>query len=830
MPVTSIPPHTSLVDDQFIQIEGPDGILTGYHYDTQQRALYFKESQVIFPSFHGATHVAEDPVPNATCDTPGLMAADDKCKLDALLQTRIGVLGFQGAGFADDGGWMSGDIMLAAGTDFISLERIGNVIRFTVDSPTPLICNCESCQQIFFVQDETDTISIRPPTCSGKLPGINSYGELKVYVFPESTIVDTNNAAASLNNKGKFPSLIFKRYDDSITPGMAELDIVLKRDTNNLLQTEIGWAFTPGAAGVAQSVWFMGKDNDGNQIRFDLSPEADADLLGAILYKGHSITKQMGVIVDFTSTILSTNQYSVRMWNVNNQAVVGNVFTAKNVWQYSNPENAFSGNNAKTLLLDGSIDILPIGTLVDLWSFKVGEISGEPINRYYFSKKPSLNPNYMWSWVDAIQFGDVAIARQEVQPGDGSEDKDSAVQVSAIRDFEKNSWGLTGFDDPVLDFDIVATAGTEESDISAQHRAVIDTSIPALKVVPSVVALDNFSERPVWLWNKANICNALVRLDIGRPSSSLFTPYDVVLRGTIDEHVSTYMRIIDKGIVGGLHFIRVCGVHFNDLPPFGDLRILYPYDNQNLVYHYNRKFMFPSYNSGTAGTVGTEITAGVNEFYCDSITLAGGNASNVEYPGNVGDVVELLHQEYSSPVVRLEFNYTDSTGLVELQFKVGTLDMSLPYENDAANNDLDDYVRGLTPGYAVSAVYSQAGTFTGVGTRPDSTPDDFVVYDGGAQAGGSASEYWNRLEIMLRDNQVWIWWNSLLIPPSSTLSAGLPTPTAISTPYFTIESDDNKPSGKTGLRLWPGSTVRRMDVRTQLTTYSEFTHGQLEIT
>lgn len=272
MPITQIPAHTSLNDEQFLQIEGPDGLTTGYQYDEQQRALYFKESQVIFPSFHGSSHIAEDPVPNATCDTPGLMAADDKCKLDALLQTRLGVLGFQGAGFPDDGGWMQGDIILAAGTEFISLERIGNVVRFTVDSPIPLNCACEECQQIFWVQDETDIASIRPPTCGGKLPGVNAYGEMKIYLFPESTIADPNNVSATLNNKGTHPALIFKRFDDAIVPGAAEHELVLKRDPNNTLQTEIGWAFTPGATGVPEMVWFMGKDNDGNQIRFDLEP------------------------------------------------------------------------------------------------------------------------------------------------------------------------------------------------------------------------------------------------------------------------------------------------------------------------------------------------------------------------------------------------------------------------------------------------------------------------------------------------------------------------------------------------------------------------------
>lgn len=1231
MTVSQIPSSSGLVDQQFIQVVGPNGLTTGFQYDEQQKALYFKESQVLFPSFHGTSHVAEDPIPVATCDTPGLMAADDKCKLDALLQTRLGVLGFQGAGFPDDGGWMQGDVILAAGTEFISLERIGNVIRFTVDSPIPLNCacfkegarvlmsdgttkaieditigdevithtgqvkpvinlmrnnfsgkianwkvdkhsgesfsitanhpvmalkremaffasgkvrpvvldrpdwteagelgagdlvvrrrshnmikdietidvlqelgegyvekdglvyphivggtrdgqidgmahgiprhiavdddlldligyyaaegsadiknglrftihtdelafgeigseirrkltnvfliepkiqdkhtengkdiqvcskalamlfygwigvgktkkfpewvmslpaakqrrifaslirgdgyvththatnyitlsltarslidqslfiaercgwepahqpnkfipgksiryrmsittskahdlckllgveykssklnrerviedqvmhridewseeyydgivynfevmgdnsyivdgivvhNCEECQQIFWVQDETDISSIRPPTCGGKLPGVSAYGEMKIYLFPESTITNPSNPSATLNNKGNYPAFIFKRYDDTIIPGAAEHEMILKRDSYNSLVTEIGWAMTPGATGVPEMVWFMGKDNDGGQIRFDLSSESDPGLLGSLLYNGHLITKKMGVVTDYTATILSTNQYTTREWNVDTAKAIGDAFTARNVWQYANPENPTSGSNPKTLILDSSIDLLPIGTTVDLWAFKVGEVAGEPILRWYFSRKPSLNPNYIWTWVAATQFGDVAIAREEVAPSGGSEDKDSAVQVSAIRNFERNVWGLTGYDDPLIWYDIASTGGTEMADITQQHRASIDTTLPGLVVEASADAIDNFSERPVWLWNRRNYCNTISRIDIGRPDSSDFVPFDFVMRAQIDENENRYMRVLGTGNVNGLNYVRICGAHFHDLPPFGSIRVISPGDNHNKIYNYTRKFMFPSVLA--EGTEGTEPTSGYAAavINCDSIVLTG-NASdtngNDAYSGSNGDIVELLHQEYNATVVRVEYSYNSGTGLVELQFKVGVLDMSLPYEEDIAD-DSDDYVRGLAPGYAVSAVYSQAGTFTGIGTQPSASPDGFVVFDGGMQIGGIQDEYWNRLEIMVRDDQVWIWWNQLLIPPSTTLSSVLPTPVDINTPYFPVTLDPNNQFGKNGLRMWPGAKLRRMDIRTQITMYSEFTYGQLEVT
>jgi hypothetical protein len=242
--------------------------------------------------------------------------------------------------------------------------------------------------------------------------------------------------------------------------------------------------------------------------------------------------------------------------------------------------------------------------------------------------------------------------------------------------------------------------------------------------------------------------------------------------------------------------------------------------------------MFPSTaidKDGTWGTGATEVTDHVSDVAaCDTIILVSGNG--LPYPGNTGDMIELLHQEYNSPILRVEMSYNESTQVIDAQFKVGLLDMTLPYEEDVLDDDVDDYVRGLAPGYAVSAIYSQAGPYSGVGSQPDASPEGFVVYDGGAQIGGTQSEYWNRLEVMVRDSQVWIWWNNLLIPPSTGLSANLPDPVDITTPYFTIDYDPTRPFGKFGARLWPGSSIRRFDIKTQISLFSEFSYGQLEIT
>jgi hypothetical protein len=96
---------------------------------------------------------------------------------------------------------MVGDIILAAGSEFINIERIGNTVRFTVDSPVPLNCGCETCAQIFWIQDESATRAIRPPSCNGIMPDVNAYGELKIYTLPESTIVDPQDPLPALQTK-----------------------------------------------------------------------------------------------------------------------------------------------------------------------------------------------------------------------------------------------------------------------------------------------------------------------------------------------------------------------------------------------------------------------------------------------------------------------------------------------------------------------------------------------------------------------------------------------------------------------------------------------------
>jgi len=808
MVLTKVPDSSSLADQQFIQITGPDGIISSFVYNRETRALYAKESQVIAPGAHGISHIAEDLVPGATCDTPGLLSADDKCKLDALLQTRFGVLGFQGAGFPDDGGWMQGDIILAAGSEFISLERIGNVIRFTVDAPIALNCSCEACAQIYWVQDETDVSAIRAPSCAGKLPGINGYGELKFYLLPEATIVDPTNPSAVLNSKGSYPSLIFKRYDDSITPGLGELELTLRRDPTNTTEMSVGWAFTPGASGVPECVWAMGEDSAGNRITFELDSETNTNLMGALLYKGNLLTKKTAVVVDYTPQVLSTNQYTCRLWDATSSTPIGGEFTATNIWKYSNPEAGTTGSDSKELVLDRTAGLLDVGTIVDIWYFKVGEVSNEPILRYFFIKEPVTKAVDLWSATGAVEFGDTLTARSELQPDEANDtDISSYAQSNDVRTFERTIWGITNFDNPLILFTDAETAGPDSTsviDLNDQHRAYVDQTLPGLRVDAATGATEPYSERPVYLWNRMNIGNMLATIDIGRPVENNFPPYDILLSAPIDSYDNIYLRIVGKGefIEAAGHYILVKGAHFRDLPNSGTLRMLT--GSRNLIWHYTDKLMYPTLDD-------------------DAIALAG----TLECPGEITDVAELLHEEYNGPCVRVEFNSiigTEST--VHVQFKVGTLDMSEQYEEDASTDDVDDYVRGLKPGYAVSGIYTQNGVYTGVGTPPEVDVDGFVVYEGG-QVDGTEQEYWNQLEIMQKDGQVWLWWNGLLIPPSTTLSAALESPVSISTPYFPVTIPTQ--SGKFGLRLWPGVKLRRALLRAQNRHYSEYTRGQLEL-
>lgn len=802
---TKIPSHSEVSDSQVIQVSGPDGRSISYQYDKEQRTFYASESSVI-SSAHGSTHISTDPIPEATCDMPGLMSADDKCKLDALLQTRIGVLGFMGAGFPDDGGWLTGDIILASGTDFITIERIGNIVRFVVDAPIPLNCSCESCTQIYWVQDETDVSAIRPPSCGGKVPGVNGYGELKFYLLPENTIVNPAKPSDALNLKGRYPSLVFKRFNSSTTTGTAEFHLTLARSTSNQLQTTLGWSMTPGTSNIAECQWFMGYDNDNNLMKFAFKPNLEPGMLGSLLYKGHSITKAMGVITEYTQNILTSNQYNLKWWDVVNQEVVGTQFTATNIWQYTN-----AGLSTQELVLDASRDLLAIGTLVDVWFFEIGGTGSSTIYRYYINEAPPSSSASAWSQIGAISFGDELTAKEESEPTSGETDIRASTSLSNFRDWEQAIWGITNYNTPLyVETDL--EDGVSVSEIrNGQHKARIDTDLPGLIIDRTAIAdaTGNFSERPAYIWNRIQSKNSLVTMKIGRPEiittspTGVFPPYDILIGAPIDSYDTLFLKVKASGAVSGssLYYARVTGVQYKDIPEFGTLRILNNSGTGTAASNSVWNYQYKALDNGT-------------DF---SVTLI----SSTPYPGADNDIVELAHQDYDAPCVRLQFAQDGDE--IQLQFKVGTLSMSDTYEGNSIN-DLDDYVRGMADGYAVSSIYTQAESWSGLGSKPAVSVDDFVVYDGGSVG---STEYWNELEIMFRSGQVWIWWNGLLVPPDSVESADLDSPVTISTPYFPVSTPLE--FGKFGMRLWPGAKVRSIIARAQNRDYSEYTRGQLVV-
>jgi hypothetical protein len=804
MPLTKIPLHTSLVDKQWIQVSGPDDIISGFAYDAETRSLWGRDSQISQIGIHGTSHISSDPIPTATCDTMGLMAADDKCKLDALTQMRLGIVGFQGGGFPDDGGWLQGDVILAAGSEFVSIERFGNVIRWTVDSPIPLSCNVETCASIFWVQDETEVASIRPPSCAGKLPGTSSYGELKVYLLPESMIIDPADPATSLNKKTNYPSLIFKRYDDSVAPGVAEFEMVLKRTASNNTQTNVGWAFTPGAGATPECVWFMGSNSNGDQVRFDLNMESAPGILGGLLYNGNLLTKRSAVITDYTTQILATNQYVCKWWDVHGATVADNAsFIATNVWQYSYPEG---GVNSKQLILDKTIGILPIGTIVDMWFFQVGSVNDVPIRQYVFNCKPALDAQNVWSEVGGVEFGTQLTARTEPATPTATFDYEL---VNDVRNLEHKIWGMTGIDPPYLLTEVTGETGGSQImifDVNDQYIAHIDTSLPGLRVDRQSTT-ETYRQRPVCLWNRHIGSSSLVNIHLGRPDETgIYPPYDILLNAPIDSNEEYFLNVVETGPLANDtgYYALFRGATFEDLPQNGYIRLL------------------TGLNAGTTWRYDYKAICSLHAE--DVVALIG----STPFTGLITEVAQVLHQEYNSPCVRLNFTLT-AENKVELYFKVGTLDMGRDYEDDTISV-ADDFVRGLAPGYAVSGTYIQDAPYNGSGTAPGVNVPGFIVYDGGYGLSPNTTgnvEYWNELEIMQRGSQVWIWWNGLLIPPSTDASGILPTPVAVSTPYFPIIRET--PMGKFGMRMFPGCKLRRIAVRGYDRAFSEYVHGQLEL-
>lgn len=777
--------HDNYLDSTIVEIDGPDGSVLRYQYDEQQRAFYTRETSIPFTGRHGTTHIGTDPIPAATCTTPGLMAADDKCRLDALIGTRIGVLGFTGAGFPDDGGFMDGDVILAAGSEAISLERVGNVIRFVVDMPAIFSCSNEDCLQIYWVQDETDIAAIRPPINGGKLAGVNSYGELKVYLFPENTLINPANPSTTLLRKAFYPSFIFKRYDDGIGANEGEIDLVLKR--NEAGTSIVGWGFTPGATGKPEWQVFLGVDDDNNRISFKLDGSTNSGVLGALLYNGHVITKRAAIITSYDPTVVSSNIYRARWWDTHNKEYVGDEFSITNQIQWD--------LTTDTPVVDAASDsLLPIGQIVDVWSFRIGETNGQPMYVHYCRTYPPINTGNLWTTIGSIQFGDLYV---DSGTGTGIATTDDLIGI------ESSQWGAVGIGDELN----IYNTGDGGYATAVNRRSAINTSIPALVVQPD--AKDPTRELPVMLWHRANLRDAYLEIHLARPEqigATNYPPIDVMLRAPVDSSGRKYGRVTSKFTInGGDHDqavgLVITGIAYEAIQANGNLRIVY--NTTDFDYGTGCRYIAKMANYAAMGSVIVVVAA-------DSVTIPA-----------VDDIVEFSPSLLKCTTARFQFEYNSGHDII-MQPTVGLLDTTINYGGD--DGVRNDNAGTFEEGYAVGGKNWQDGAVIQGSTGISSFPNGFIVYTG---SGGSGEEVFNILRIKVEDYKVWIWWNDLLLPPSITENAALPTPMDISSPYYPIM--DVVQYGKFGLRLWPGAKIRRFIVKSKPTKFSEFTFGQLEV-
>lgn len=774
--------HENYLDASLVKVPGPDGSIVTYQYDEQQRAFYTRESALPFAGRHGTTHISTDPIPTATCTTPGLMSADDKCRLDTLMGTRIGVLGFTGAGFPDDGGFMDGDVILAAGSEYISLERVGNVVRFVVDIPAVYSCGTEDCQQIYWIRDETDVAAIRPPANGGKLFGTNVYGEMKIYLFPENTIINPANPSTLTNIKPYVPTFVFKRYDDGTGTNEGEIDLVLKR--NDAGTATVGWGFTPGSTGKAEWQVFLGVDDDNSRISFKLDGNTTPGILGALLYNGHVITKRSAVITGYHSSVVSTNIYMAKWWDINNKTDIGDAFAVTN-----QPQWDLSGDIP---VLDAATDsLLLIGQIIDVWSFKVGETNGVPAYVHYCRERPPINASNLWITLSAVQFGDTLL-------------DETSESVSDLKTLDPNTWGSAGINDAL---NLYVDASTVVLNQSGQVSVIPDP--PCIEVVENPISASD-QEVPVLLWHKASLRDAYIEAHFAAPNleqAHVYPPIDVLLRAPMEAYSRRYLKVIGRvsmppgGSFDSLWAIVVEGVPYNEIPQSGLLRQLYLSGDYEYgqVYRYMKKLL--NYGDGHQVLLIMEGTGG-------------------PFPTD-GSIVEVMPQEFKAPALRLQFGETDSY-VYTMQPRVGILDMAAAYRSSDAN--INDLAADFMPGYMVGNDHTQDGYVYTDSTGVTTSPEGFIVYEG---AGNANEELYNILRVKVEDNKIWVWWNNLLCSPNSAACAVLATPVDVTSPYYPFS--DVVQYGKFGLRLWPGARLRRFIVRSKPVKFSEFTLGQLEV-
>lgn len=740
-----LPEPESINDKDVITVAGPNNTPLTYVYDKQSRALYRQECDSTDGCRHGDSHVnGIDPIPLATCLSNGLMSADDKCMLESKIGTRIAVMGYSGSGIPDDGGFLGGDILFASKSSFIRIERFGNVITFNVDIPIPLSCGtCDECSELYLVQDETDVNAVRPPTCAGKLPGLNIYNDFTVNLIGNTNSTNSGNVSDILNRKSISPTFIFKRTSS----GDAFIELVLKRNSANS-QASVGWKFTPNTTtGTADCTYHMGLDQSGNQIRLNITPSNIPKALGLLEFNGVSITKQPAVVVDYTTNVLNDNKYQVRLLDIQTTTAIGDNITAQNMWKIENPLNSTTGQNPRKLALDYTYSLLDIGTVVDLVVINVGA----GVKQYYFSSKPEFDTAALWSKSSEASFGPFLGAKNAL---DGSGGSRSKLITSVQKNIEKSLWGITG----ILPYRILTNnTGTGGEELISD--LFYDTELPGLSYDPNGSGTTHF------VWSRQNLDNAILKLQVGKPTStSGITNIDIPLRSAFDSYEQFIGQVTAIQSDGSVAVSRIHG----EPSPHG---VMMSTNGGQFAYQ-------DSYVD--INDVDTFVLVGIN----DDMQL------------EIGDTVISIPDHYDQTMLRFEFKALG--GAIELKVMFGEFDSTL------------DSFTGTTQG---SGTYTQNASFTGVGTRPSVNVPGFIVYDGGSQIGGILPEYWNDIEIMVREEQLWIWWNKLLIVPST------------GRPYFNIPLG----AGKAGIKMVNNVNLRKIEIYSQVGVFSEFQYGNLQI-
>jgi hypothetical protein len=203
--------------------------------------------------------------------------------------------------------------------------------------------------------------------------------------------------------------------------------------------------------------------------------------------------------------------------------------------------------------------------------------------------------------------------------------------------------------------------------------------------------------------------NFYTKILVGQPEASTFPPIDILLRAPVDSFDDVYLKIIRRGVYEtgpfrGMNYIVVKGAHWKDLPPSGVLRTLTGIW-RNETWHYFYKADFDRWDDDAVALIGMTEPFLFDEDFIPDVqdnTCGTGTATDITGTGTGTDisgtsqpgefvtvpsnttVATLLHAEYNAACCRLEFSINDTSDAesLQLQFKVGILDMGTPYELD----------------------------------------------------------------------------------------------------------------------------------------------------